>query len=53
MINELGGINIKCRNFKCEGEGEIHLATKKTFALTTDDTLKISPKGNVNITSDK
>ena len=51
--NELGGINIKCRNFKCEGEGEIHLATKKTFALTTDDTLKISPKGNVNITSDK
>ena len=51
--NELGGINIKCRNFKCEGEGEIHLATKKSFALTTDDTLKISPKGNVNITSDK
>ena len=51
--NELGGINIKCRNLKCEGEGEIHLATKKTFALTTDDTLKISPKGNVNITSDK
>ena len=51
--NELGGINIKCRNFKCEGEGEIHLATKKAFALTTDDTLKISPKGNVNITSDK
>ena len=51
--NELGGINIKCRNFKCEGEGEIHLATKKTFALTTADTLKISPKGNVNITSDK
>ena len=51
--NELGGINIKCRNFKCEGEGEIHLMTKKAFALTTDDTLKISPKGNVNITSDK
>ena len=51
--NELGGINIKCRNLKCEGEGEIHLATKKTFALTTADTLKISPKGNVNITSDK
>ena len=51
--NELGGINIKCRNLKCEGEGEIHLATKKAFALTTDDTLKISPKGNVNITSDK
>ena len=51
--NELGGINIKCRNLKCEGEGKIHLATKKAFALTTDDTLKISPKGNVNITSDK
>ena len=51
--NELGGINIKCKNLKCEGEAEVHFATKKAFTLTTDDTLKINPKGNVNITSDK
>ena len=51
--NELGGINIKCKNLKCEGEAEVHFATQKAFTLTTDDTLKINPKGNVNITSDK
>ena len=51
--NELGGINIKCKNLKCEGEAEVHFSTKKAFTLTTDDTLKINPKGNVNITSDK
>ena len=51
--NEHGGINIKCKNLKCEGEAEVHFATKKAFTLTTDDTLKINPKGNVNITSDK
>ena len=51
--NELGGINIKCKNLKCEGEAEVHFATKKAFTLTTDDTLKINPKGNANITSDK
>ena len=49
--NELGGINIKCKNLKCEGEAEVHFATQKAFTLTTDDTLKINPKGNVNITS--
>ena len=51
--NELGGINIKCRNFKCEGEGEIHLATKKTLTARTDDALKIKAGGSLNITSDK
>ena len=51
--NELGGINIKCKNLKCESEAEVHFATQKAFTLTTDDTLKINPKGNVNITSDK
>ena len=53
VINELGGINIKCRNFKCEGEGEIHLATKKTLTARTDDALKIKAGGSLNITSDK
>ena len=53
MINELGGINIKCRNLKCEGEGEIHLATKKTLTARTDDALKIKAGGSLNITSDK
>ena len=53
VINELGGINIKCRNFKCEGEGEIHLATKKTLTARTDDALKIKAGGGLNITSDK
>ena len=51
--NELGGINIKCRNFKCEGEGEIHLATKKTLTARTDAALKIKAGGSLNITSDK
>ena len=51
--NELGGINIKCRNLKCEGEGEIHLATKKTLTARTDDALKIKAGGSLNITSDK
>ena len=51
VINELGGINIKCRNFKCEGE--IHLATKKTLTARTDDALKIKAGGSLNITSDK
>ena len=51
VINELGGINIKCRNFKCEGE--IHLATKKTLTARTDYALKIKAGGSLNITSDK
>ena len=53
VINELGGINIKCKSLSIEGGDGVHLASKKTFSIKTDDTLKAESSGSTSITSDK
>ena len=53
VINELGGINIKCKSLSIEGGDGVHLASKKTFSIKTDDTLKAKSSGSTSITSDK
>lgn len=52
LINELGDINIKCKNLNVEGEDEIHIKSK-SYKLETDDSLKINAKGKIDFNSDK
>ncbi|MCR5435648.1 MAG: phage baseplate assembly protein V, partial [Treponema sp.] len=50
--NELGDINIKCRNFKTEGEDEIHLKSKK-ISIQTEECVKVKTQGKLELNSDK
>ena len=37
IVNELGDINIKCRNIKIESEKEIYVGSKKTVKAESED----------------
>ena len=52
IINELGDINISCRNFNLEGEEDVTLEGKD-ITIETEDSLEIKASENLNIESDK
>lgn len=52
LVNELGGIKIKCRTLMVKAGEEIHLASKKTFFFNVNDTLEINTDNGSDITSD-
>ncbi len=53
IINELGGINIKCRKLKIESEKEVSLQAEKKLTITTDDAVSIKSKKKTVLQNDK
>jgi phage baseplate assembly protein gpV len=53
IINEIGGINIKCRKIKIEGGKEISFQTEKVFSLQSNGTISAQSKKKTVFQNDK
>ena len=53
IVNELGDINIKCRNIKIESEKEIYVGSKKTVKAESEDEISVKSKKEVILESEK
>ena len=53
IVNELGDINIKCRNIKIESEKEIYVGSKKTVKAESEDEISVKSKKEVIVESEK
>ena len=53
LVNELGDINIKCKNIRVESEEEIYIGKNKKLEIKTEDTAQIKSKGNIGIQNEK
>ena len=53
IVNELGDINIKCRNIKVESEKEIYVGSKKTVKAESEDEISVKSKKEVIVESEK
>ena len=53
IVNELGDINIKCRNIKIESEKEIYVGSKRTVKAESEDEISVKSKKEVILESEK